>query len=80
MDEKVNVTRKQYFVESSDNDFGGDDKIIIIYILDNEFIKFNLVNLLFNYIVILKNIKSRIKIFFRYLIYSLKNSFESSMK
>ena len=80
MDEKVNVTRKQYFVESSDNDFGGDDKIIIIFILDNEFIKFNLVNLLFNYIVILKNIKSRIKIFFRYLIYSLKNSFESSMK
>ncbi|XP_016767339.2 uncharacterized protein LOC726119 isoform X2 [Apis mellifera] len=25
MDEKVNVTRKQYFVESSDNDFGGDN-------------------------------------------------------
>lgn len=40
MEEKVNVTRKQYFVESSDNDFGGDNKII--FILDNEFIKFNL--------------------------------------
>ncbi|XP_016907461.2 uncharacterized protein LOC107994862 isoform X4 [Apis cerana] len=25
MEEKVNVTRKQYFVESSDNDFGGDN-------------------------------------------------------
>lgn len=39
MEEKVNVTRKQYFVESSDNDFGGNK---IIFILDNEFIKFNL--------------------------------------
>lgn len=36
MEEKVSVTRKQYFVESSDNDFGGDDKII--FILDNEFV------------------------------------------
>lgn len=35
MEEKVAATKKQYFVESSDNDFGGNDELLSVkYVFD----------------------------------------------